>query len=197
MVKNCSARRLPVLAAAVWFGLAFSGISHAQSGALVNGFPTKSGVVVLNAQGIPQGIYPVPDTPTGVAVIPARAHFAVTTLSGDFIIYSGDGVQVFKSSFEPLNDVDALDLEPGLFLLTSRPGKRVFFFNQETGFQNNVPYPFQGPVDADLLPNGNLLVCDAQAGAVLEITRDGKLAWSFEQGEIGRASCRERVSECV
>lgn len=39
-----------------------------------------------------------------------------------------------------------------------------------------------GSVDADLLPNGNLLVCGAQAGAVLENHRDRKLAWSFEQG---------------
>ncbi|NPU95696.1 MAG: hypothetical protein HPY51_00560 [Candidatus Omnitrophica bacterium] len=174
--------RLLLMAALTWLGWAGSSGSLAQTDALMAGFPTKAGVVVLDAQGIPQGLYPVPGTPTDVAVLPAQAHFAVTTLSGDFLIYSGDGTQVFKSSFEPLHDVDVLDMEPGLFLLTSRPGQRVFLYNRETGSHENVPYSFQGPVDADWLPNGNFLVCDAQAGSVLEITRDGQVIWSFEQG---------------
>lgn len=50
----------------------------------------------------PQEIYPVPDTPTGVAVIPARARPLMTTLSGDFIIYK-TACRMFVI-LEPVND---------------------------------------------------------------------------------------------
>ncbi len=157
-------------------------LSIAQMENIVNGFPTQPGVAVLDAkQGI-KALYPIAGFPTDVEVLPSMIHFAVTTQAGELLIFSGEGEKIYNASFDSLNDVDCADRDGKIFLLTSRSSKRIFFFNRDTKEQKQVDYPFQGPVDADLLDNGNLLVCDAVAGRVVEITDDGKLVWSYSDG---------------
>jgi 4-amino-4-deoxy-L-arabinose transferase-like glycosyltransferase len=172
-----------------FFGLIFTGfligtptLCAAQTENIVNGFPTKPGVVVLDANQNIKALYPINGFPTDIEVLPSMIHFAVTTQAGEFLIFSKDGQKTFNAKFESLHDVDCADGEGKIFLLTSRSSKQVFFFNRDTKEQKQVDYPFKGPVDADLLDNGNLLVCDAVAGRVIEITDDGKLVWSYSDG---------------
>ncbi|MGC9328934.1 MAG: hypothetical protein ACP5I1_14965, partial [Candidatus Hinthialibacter sp.] len=153
----------------------------AQSPYVAGEFPAASGIVMLNAQGRIQAFFPTPGVPTDLAVLPNQTQFAVVTHQGEFVIYSGDGQQVYRAVFEPLDDVDSPQDNSNRFLLTSRVGKRVFFLDAASMDQQEIPYSFQGPTDADLLPNGNLLICDSSAGRIVEITQKGRLVWSYDQ----------------
>ena len=158
-----------------------SGSAETQPNDLVNGFPAAPGLVLFDLTGVIRTWVPLPGMPTDVDILPNRQQLVVVTLSGEFLILSFNGAVEFRTTLDELNDVDVLN-QPNEYLLTSRSGRRVFFYNPVTGAQRNLPYSFSGPTDADLLPNGHFLVCDAQAGKVVEITWEGSPVWSFDQG---------------
>ncbi|MBN2326017.1 MAG: glycosyltransferase family 39 protein [Candidatus Omnitrophica bacterium] len=173
--------RLPAFfCAAVFLLLLLPCAQAAPSPYLAGEFPAASGIVLLNAQWRIQAFFPTPGVPSDLAILPNQTQFAVVTQQGEFVIYSGEGGQVYRAVFEPLDDVDSPLDGSNRFLLTSREGKRVFFFDTASMEQQDISYTFEGPTDADVLPNGNLLVCDSSAGRIVEITQSGRLVWSYD-----------------
>ncbi len=168
-------------------GILILGNGHALSApssppGVVGDFPNRSGIAALDGAGQIQALFPIDGFPTDVEILPSQTQFAVVTQLGEFLVFSGDGERLFSASFEPLQDVDYAGIDSPRYLLTSRTGRRVFFFDPASSEQQTVSFSFEGPVDADLLPNGNLLVCDAAKGSVLEITLQGEIVWQYENG---------------
>lgn len=161
------------------------GYTHSASSSppgVVGDFPTRSGIAALDGDGRIQALFPIDGFPTDIEILPSQSQFTVVTQLGEFIVFSGEGERLFSASFEPLQDVDYVGVDSPRYLLTSRTGRRVFFFDPASGEQQTVSFPFEGPVDADLLPNGNLLVCDAVRGDILEITLQGEIVWQYKNG---------------
>ncbi|MFH1743136.1 MAG: glycosyltransferase family 39 protein [bacterium] len=143
--------------------------------------PNDSGIYAFDSQGRILSTHHTPTPPTDIEILPSKSEFVTVTEKGEFIIFSGTAEKLLLSFYQELNDVDALETDND-FLLTSRAGRRVFFYNSEKKTQDAIPYPFEGPTDADQLPDGNFLVCDSRAGRVVELTRKGEVVWSYSEG---------------
>ncbi len=170
-----------ILGLLFFFTIPFISNVQAQDTIFENGFPIQPGIAIIDKQGVIKGSFPFPGDPTDVEAFPTRDKFAISTRVGEFLIVSGNGERLFDASFTDLYDVDILP-EPNQFLLTSRFAKRVFFLNIETKEEKELTYEFEGPSDADLLPSGNLLVCDARASQIIEFTPEGHVIWRFSDG---------------
>ena len=80
----------------------------------------------------------------------------------------------------PLPDGGLLVTEIGGWIDRLSPSGRLVW---------SVRTPFPYPSDAQLLPNGNVLVCGfTTPGRIVELTRSGRIAWSF-----GASSGRHRL----
>ncbi len=156
------------------------GSSYAQDNALSNGYPLVSGIMLLDADGTLLNYFPFPGNPSDADVYPDGSGFVLVTAQGSFQLFNTMGDENFQINFENLIDVDVLESK-NRFLLTSRYGRKVFFFNRNNGEQREIPYEFTSPTDADLLPSGNLLISDADEGRVFEITQNGQLVWEFDE----------------
>ncbi len=151
---------------------------------IVNGIPNQHGIVLFDQTKTIIGFLKIGGIPNDVEVLSSGREFAVCTHSGEFMIIDRKGKQLFSTRFEELNDVDVLS-ESNRFLLTSRSGQRVFLYDRRNSEQRNLPYSFAGPTDADVLPNGNYLVCDSRANKIIELTPDGTIAWLYDK-ELAR-----------
>lgn len=161
------------------FFFAASAASEAQAPTIIDDYPLASGIALVNSSGLLQSLLPIPGFPTDLEILPSQREFAVVTAAGEFMIFTLAGELVFNANFESLNDVDCAATDANQFLFASRTGNRIFYYNRSTGEQRDVPYAAKGPVDADWLPNGNLLLCEAVAGQVVEISPEGKIVWSY------------------
>ncbi len=142
--------------------------------------PDKPGILLFNDTGEPERFIVIPGVPADIDILPTKNKIAIVTMRGEFLLYDIAGSILFRIGLGPLNDVDALPTS-NEYLLTSRERKQVFFYNQQTGRRTIITHPFIGPTDADVLPNGNLLVCDASAGAVIEITQNRVEVWRYDK----------------
>jgi 4-amino-4-deoxy-L-arabinose transferase-like glycosyltransferase len=143
-------------------------------------FPLHSGIVRCNADGQNVWFYPSAGNPNDFDILANGEEIVIASDNGNLEIVGLDGTQRYIAHFMPLSDVDCIDGQ-SLFLLTSREEQTVFFFNRQTNEKKIIPFPFQGPTDADLLPNGNILVCDSIAGFIVELTLDGEEVWRFDK----------------
>jgi len=145
-----------------------------------NGRVPSSGVLEFNGEGQILGFVPLTAAPTDIEAFPSGNEFAVVTEAGELLIFSGKEKTFSLVLEKELHDVDVLE-EPSRFLLTSRAAKKVFFYDVKEQTKREIDYPFEGPTDADLLPGGNLLICDSTAGSILEIAEDGTPVWSYNR----------------
>ncbi|MBD3268290.1 hypothetical protein GF373_16615, partial [bacterium] len=160
------------------FFILFSLPTHAFEQYLQDGFPTEPGVLAFEPNGQILWFQPVPNNPNDVAMLPNGTELVVVCNDGRLETINPAGGRSVKRVFASLHDVDAIS-NTDLLLLTSRAAKQVFYYNIKTDTKQPFDYPFDGPMDADLLPNGNLLVCDTDAATILELTPQGSVVWEF------------------
>lgn len=142
----------------------------------------SSGILILNESGSRLAQIPLPGSPIDVESIPSLSQIAAANETGGFWILNGEGTILYQANFPSLYDIDVLDETTSRFLMTSRHTNEVFYFDRPTGSKTFFPFAFNGPADADLLPNGHLLVCEANAGRVIEIDPSGQMVWLFDRG---------------
>ncbi|GEM_PF-1377999 len=85
----------------------------------------------------------------------------------------------------PLADIESLHLSnsgsalSGFTLIVDYGNIKVYEVDNEGKEVWALPLDLFGPVDAELLPNGNLLITEQEDNAVREYDRDGEEVWSF------------------
>ena len=124
----------------------------------------------------------------GRIVVSLRNHDQVVFLDREtgvvenWTLGSDDDHDVLYEQHNP-DYIPASEGGPALLLANSE-NDRVAEFRREDGEWNRTwtwaDDRLEWPRDADRLPNGHTLVTDTDGGRVLEIDRDGDIAWSVE-----------------
>lgn len=150
-----------------------------QSSFSQNAYPTQPGVSVIDEHGRQVYFVNTSGTPSDTEPMP-NGGYCVVTVDGNFTVYDGTSTVVFQRRVPRATDVDVMD--ENTFLLTSRESRQILVFRRESNNTIQLPGTFDGPVDTDSLPNGNLLVCDAQGNRIIEMKPTGEIVWEYAEG---------------
>jgi hypothetical protein len=76
-------------------------------------------------------------------------------------------------------------------LITDQGNQRIILVNRSTkaitwqfgtkGVAGSDEFSLASPTDADILNNGNILICDAGNNRIIEVNRDGQIVWRFHR----------------
>lgn len=104
-----------------------------------------------------------------------------------------------------LNPVDIeYDSGTNSVLVTDRGNHRVFLiritdsvvsWQYGTGEEGNGDNMLNSPTDADILENGDILICDAGNNRLLEVNRDGQVVWSFDHRPLKNLKDADRLPD--
>ncbi|MDX9755113.1 MAG: glycosyltransferase family 39 protein, partial [bacterium] len=146
-------------------------------------YPIFSGIAGFQADGNVHWFHPVPGNPNDIDLTSDGRNLVIVSDNGTFEIVRHTGERVMHDLLPPLQDVDTLP-QADQYLLTSRLGNQVFLYDSQSKARQYFSLGFEGPVDTDLLPNGNFLVCETppgHSGRVRELTPAGETVWLFER----------------
>lgn len=146
----------------------------------------------------PSDALALPDTNLYLICDQGNSRIILVEPSANNIVWS------YGNSAE-LNPVDIeFDQSTNSVLVTDRGNHRVFLirisdsvviWQYGTGEQGSGVNMLDSPTDADLLENGNILICDAGNNRLLEVDRDGQVDWSFEHRPLKNLSDADRLPD--
>ena len=139
-------------------------------------YPIFSGIAGFQADGNVHWFHPVPGNPNDIDLTSDGRNLVIVSDNGTFEIVRHTGERVMHDLLPPLQDVDTLP-QADQYLLTSRLGNQVFLYDSQSKTRQYFSLGFEGPVDTDLLPNGNFLVCETPPGHSGRV-RDLRGIWS-------------------
>jgi len=100
-------------------------------------------------------------------------------LSGGLILLAGTGIPTGSQSF-PKGCVDHR------VIVVNQQGQILWQYGQ-AGVTGAGPNELNTPVFVIQLPSRNIMIVDQGNNRVIEITRDGTIVWSYDQGLSGAA----------
>lgn len=147
--------------------------------------------------------------PSDAVALPDVTHFLICDQGNSRIIevnsvdnsivwtYSGQGL------FNPVDiEYDSLNNE---VLVTDQINHRVIFVKKDqsqdivwqfgTGFATGGTEGLNTPTDADLLPNGNILISDKGNFRLIEVNRNGDIVWSFAHRKLYNLKEADRLPD--
>lgn len=132
-------------------------------------------------------------SPTDAIHIPNTTHILICDKGNNrIIIVNTDSTIVWAWGQGNLNQpVDVEFLSPtSQILVTDQQNHRVILvsypdstidFEFGLGYADSTESGLNTPTDADILSNGNILICDAGNKRLIEVNRSGKIVWSFHR----------------
>jgi hypothetical protein len=77
------------------------------------------------------------------------------------------------------------DMNNHRVVLVRRDNSEIVFQFGKTGVSGNTDSTLTFPVDADPLPNGNVIIADAGNNRLIEVNRQGQIVWRFAREVFG------------
>ncbi len=134
------------------------------------------------------------DRPEVLICETGRNRLVSVDLASNAMAWQFDGG---ASKFDTPVDVEFIRGDPSVYLVTDKGNHRVVLV-QRVGASGQIVFQFgrtgqagsdstslKLPTDADGLPNGNILICDAGNNRLIEVTRQGKIVYTFAHSLFG------------
>ena len=134
------------------------------------------GIAILARDGTVKSFFQLPHPPTDLAVIPGQPYLFIAT-KGPLIVATKAGRILPGLPWEKIDDVDLAEAHGTRLLLTSLEQRRVFLTGPRGEKTNATSVTLLGPGDADILPNGNLLITDTLSNRVIEVNKQDRVVW--------------------
>jgi len=146
--------------------------------------------------------------PSDAVRLPDSARVLICDTGNNRVIFVNQDTKqiIWNSSGITLNspvDVEYSAEDGGAFLITDqnnhqvilvrRSDKQVLFRFGEQGVSGNDITHLNAPSDADLLRNGNVLICDTGNNRLIEVNRQGQIVYSFHR-PLGRIADADRLA---
>jgi hypothetical protein len=146
--------------------------------------------------------------PSDAVRLPDSARVLICDTGNNRVILVNQDTKeiVWSSSGIALNgpvDVEYSSEDGGAFLITDqnnhqvilvrRSDKQVLFRYGETGVSGSGNNQLNAPADADLLPSGNVLICDTGNNRLIEVNRQGQIVYTFHRS-LSRIADADRLA---
>lgn len=105
-------------------------------------------------------------------------HDAKWINNGNILVYNNGTNRGGRGISYSTVDEIKVSLDNGSYTLENQPSQIVWTYGevQEKMYSKSIS-------GAQRLPNGNTQICIGESGKILEVTRDGQIAWEYDYGE--------------
>ncbi|MEE4312464.1 MAG: hypothetical protein V2J62_11415, partial [candidate division KSB1 bacterium] len=132
--------------------------------------------------------------PSDAIYLSDNGHILICDQGNSRIIEVNPATNLIEWIYMNGNEFNPVDIEYSAMtnevLVTDQKNHRVFFLEKNTdnitwqfgttGVASKTDSTLNTPTDADLLLNGNILICDSKNSRLLEVNRSGDVVWSFQ-----------------